>query len=477
MSVGLIILLVFLYFYTVTCTFFTVQIAAVKGRGRLWGWLGFLLGIVGFSIMCFIPNAKGVEGETNPIKTAFKKLRGISPIAVWILLGGVVVVVGGTVLAVTLSRNVGKKDYSDQLEGVVEEVVYISPSKVTGTVVDVFAGDRANYAVTMDGTLYGWGSVGLSPLDETGILYKQAKKICKAGDTVYLLASSGTLYARGDNTKALIPGQSAEYVENFVEVEKDVKDISLSENAGAILKSSGNLYVVGTNTYGQLGRGVGKMTNTDTKLAGNVAKVVLTSRSLYYLDGKGNVFGVGNNAYGQFGLGHKDALEVPVSLTGNCTDFAAGDDFLMVLKSNGTVWTAGNNGSGQLGRIPVNKTPVYEEGEEAPVPAPAVATRFGQIELEGVTRIVAGPQNAFAFIGNDLYGWGRNHLGQLGSGNAEFLVPILIQKDISKMAAGRDCTLLLTLDGKLLGAGNTANYQLGPNNSGKGFGEIAEVKS
>ncbi|MBQ6824234.1 MAG: hypothetical protein IJP27_06255 [Clostridia bacterium] len=477
MNIEGILFLLFLYFYLITCTFFTVQIAALKGRRRRWGWLGFLLGILGFAIVCFVPNAKGVEGETNPIKALFRKLRGISPIAMWILVGGVVLIVGGSVVATHVSTFLENRVHEKELMPEQEKELYLAPSKVVGKVASIAVGDRVSYAVTESGDLYGWGKVGLTSLDESGKVYQNVKKICAAGETIYLLTADHTLYARGDNSKGLIPGQKAEFVTDFVKIESDVKDMALSQTAGAILKNSGNLYVVGTNTYGQLGCSAEKVTNTNTKLAGKVTEVVVTARSLYYLNSDGVVFGVGNNAYGQFGLGNKDMQPAPVKLTENCSAIAAGDDFLVVLKKNGTVWSAGNNCYGQLGREDVEKAPVYEEGEEAPAILPAVAAVFGQLELEGVTRIEAGAHNAFAFIGTEVYAWGHNHLGQLGSKDGNLKVPTLIHRKAAELVAGIDTTLILSEDGKLLGAGNPGNYRLGGRHNGKGFGEIAEVKS
>ena len=486
MNIWWIVLLVFLYFFTITCAFFTARIAELKGRRRRWGWLGFFFGLIGFIIVCFVPNAKGTEGETNPVAAVFRKLKGISPVALWILLGGIVLVVGGTLLAVGVSHFVEDKSYRGDLQSVVTPAEYLTPSKVNGKVKQVFCGRNVNYAVTESGDLYGWGIVGIPAMDESGKIYQGVQKVCSVGDTVYLLTTDGTLYARGNNKNALIPGQKAERVESFVKIESDVKDMALSDTAGAILKKSGNLYVVGVNTYGQLGRNAARVADTSTKLAGNVAQVVVTARSLYYRTADGNVYGVGSNAYGQFGLGHKNAQATPVLLTGNCTDLAAGDDFLVVLKSNGTVWSAGNNGYGQLGRTLADPDakPVEGEKEEEKdqdkekekAPALAGPTTFGQLALpEGVTRLEAGSQTAFAFAGTVVYGWGHNHVGQLGNRKETVPAPVKLAEKVVDLAASYDCTLLLTEGGKLLGAGNNEHYRLGARNDGKGFDAVAEV--
>jgi len=466
------------YFYMISCTFFAVEIAALNGRKRGWGWLGFLLGILGIVIVCFLPNAKGVEGETNPVRVVWKRMVAVvSPLAMWIILAGLVVVVGGAFLGTRVATWVENRDHEKELSKIETDADFLTPAKVQGKVAKVFSADGSNFAVTQSGDLFGWGEVGLEALDESGKVYEKVQKLCKAGDTYYLLAQDGTLYAMGDNTNGLIPGQKAQKVEKFVKIEGDVADIALSSAVGAILKKSGNLYVVGVNTYGQLGRAAEKVSDTKQALAKDVGKVVVTERSLYYMKKDGTVCGVGNNAYGQFGLGHKDKQGAPVKISDGCKDIAAGEDFFMVLKNDGTVWTAGNNCYGQLAREPgEGKLPegaTEEDKKKLPVPA----EKLGQVlELEEITRIEAAGGTAFAFAESDLYGWGHNHLGQLGKKDGDQTVPVQIKKNVADLSASASCTVLLTTDGKLLGAGDRQNYQLGSRNGGNGFREIAEVK-
>ncbi len=473
MNILLIISVILLYLYTVTCTFFAVRIAALKGRGRKWGWLGLLLGLVGVIIICFLPNAKGVVGETNPITAAFRKLTGISPVAMWIVLAGVVVIVGGALFGSWLTVYLENREDESMVSVEETEKELLTPSRVNGTVSAVFCGDGNNFAVTDKGDLYGWGNVDLQALDESGKIYENVKKVCVAGDTMYILTAGNTLYAKGDNQNALIPGQKSATVENFVAVEESVKDIALTGTVGAILKESGNLYVFGVNTYGQLGRSADRVADTNQKMASNVKKVVLTGRSLYYLTEGGEVYGVGNNAYGQFGLGDKKAQCSPVQLATDCADVAAGSDFLLVLKKDGTVWSAGNNTYGQLGRKPGEPDETNEEQEG---PAVKPETELGQIpNLADVEKIEAGGHSAFALAGTNLYAWGQNHLGQLGKGGNDFSEPTLVHRKAAAVQTNGVCTMLITEKGTLMGAGNGQDYQLGAHSDHNEFFEIAKV--
>lgn len=473
---GLIIGAVILYFCVVTCTFLAVQIARLKGRRRAWGWLGLLLGPIGVLLVCFIPNAKGVEGETNPVKMAFKKLTVVSPLVTWIFLAGIVLVVGGALVATRLTTYFENRTHEKELSGETGTVSTLCPAELPEAPAALFCGVGKNLAVTKSGGLYGWGALKLTALDESGKLYENAVKAQAVGDTVFVLTKDHTLYARGDNQGGLIPNQTAAYVDAFVKVETEVKDFSVSKTAGALIKESGNLYVFGKNTYGQLGLATEAVKDTNSRLAQKAVQVVVTERSLYYRTEDGNVYATGSNAYGQFGLGNKDAQAAPVLIASACADVAAGEDFTVLLKTDGTVWTAGSDAFGQLGRITLEEaeTPAPKEGEEA-VPPPA-ANVFGAVELAGVTDVEAGGSTALALIGTDLYGWGDNRMQQFGNAGKHFSSsPKVICKKVLLFSTSGNSTMVYTEEGKLLGAGDRRYYQLGTGN-GADFERVATVK-
>lgn len=349
MEISLIIGTILFYFYTVSCAFLAVHIAAVKGRKRAWGWLGVVFGLLGVAVVCFLPNAKGVKGATNPIRSVFKKWTRVSPIAVWIVIVGVFVVVGGALLGNTIITAVENHRHAKELV-VEEDAEVLNPSTVYGAVADVICGKDHQFAITEEGDLYGWGKIGLKPLDESGVLYKNVSKVYSAGETVYVLTKEGDLHGIGNNANALIPTSKEADVERFTLIDSGVKSASVSGTVGAYIKENGNLYVYGVNTYQQLGTDQNKIDHTAHRLAENAVKVVATSRSLYYMVEGGAVYAVGNNAYGQFGIGNQKTYGAAVQIASDCKDFAAGDDFTILLKNDSSVHTAGSNAYGQLGR-------------------------------------------------------------------------------------------------------------------------------
>ena len=457
MEIGLIIGVILFYFYTVTCAFLAVQIAAAKGRRRRWGWLGVFFGVIGLVVVCFLPNAKGVKGDTNPLRNAFKKISGISPVAVWIVVAGIVVVVGGALLGTRLTSYIENRSHEKELVQEDGEEPLLKPETVYGKVKDVFCGEDAQFALTEEADLYGWGRVDLEP-DETGVLYQKVQKICTTGKTIYLLTTDGTLYAKGDNTNSLVPGQKN--AEDFTKIDEDVKDIALSQSVGAFIKENGNLYVCGINTYGQLGTEEARIDHTGHRLAEKVAKVVATNRSLYYMLEDGTVFALGNNSFGQFGLGHKDSSGVAVKIAEKCKDIAAGADFTLLLMKDGSVLTAGNNAFGQLGRetteereeaLDAVETVTEEEKKEETEENKTVsAMKFGKVELEDeVDKIAASNHTAYILVGEELFGWGQNHCGQIGGNDLRVASPKSIHTTVADMAAGDETLVIVTQGGKL----------------------------
>ena len=481
MEKGLIIGLILFYFYTITCAFIVVRIAAMKGRKRSWGWLGVFFGLIGVAIACFLPNAKGVKGETNPLKKGFKKLSGISSFAVWIVIIGVFVIVGGVLLGNTIVTAVENRKHEKELVLQEENEEMMHPAAVYGSIADVFCGSNNQFAITEEGQLYGWGKVPAETLGESDYIYKNAKKVCATEGTLYVLTKDGDLFGIGDNKNYLIPTAKEETVKEFTLIDGDVKEIAISETVGAYIKESGNLYAFGVNTYSQLGAEVEKVDHTAHRLAEKAVKVVATTRSVYFMLEDGTVHAVGNNAYGQFGLGNQKEYKAPVQIAKDCKDFAAGDDFTLLWMKDGRLLSAGNNACGQLGRQTLEEwedaqSKIQTVQEEQEKPDLKKQSKFGKVEFEHeIAKIAAGSHTAYVLSGEKLYGWGDNHYSQLGKGAAEVFEPTLVHKTTASFSANGKCVLVLTQGGRLMGAGDHRYKQLG-SASGEGFDAVAQIK-
>ncbi len=129
-----------------------------------------------------------------------------------------------------------------------------------------------------------------------------------------------------------------------------------------------------------------------------------------------------------------------------------------VIDKNGRLFAFGWNWAGQLGVG--DKT---DRNTPVEVPIPSGATRW--------TLVAAGATHAIALADSDkLYAWGSNRYGQLGTGTlGEVVVPMRVANPPGVTAwkwvtAGRDHSLALTSTGQLYAWGNNVDGQLGTGN-------------
>jgi alpha-tubulin suppressor-like RCC1 family protein len=166
----------------------------------------------------------------------------------------------------------------------------------------------------------------------------------------------------------------------------------------------------------------------------------------------GTVVGWGNNQFGQLAPG-PDPTFPPVQI-GNLTGvkkLAAGNNHGLALCEDGTVWSWGRNNSGQLGvpTITQSTVPVHAGG------------------LTGIVDIAAGGSDSLAVRADgSLLAWGDNAVGQLGSGTPAIGVnptPTLVGSlaDIVAVAAGGSHCLAVSADGDVWSWGYNNLGQLG----------------
>lgn len=86
--------------------------------------------------------------------------------------------------------------------------------------------------------------------------------------------------------------------------------------------------------------------------------------------------------------------------------------------------------------------------------------------------------SSFALKENgELYAWGQNNVGQLGSGNADnVLIPELVASDVAAVSTSGLHTVILTKDGKINACGYDNLKQLGKGGPRDKFEAVASVK-
>eukprot|EP00300_Choanocystis_sp_HF-7_P005127 c13899_g1_i2.p2 GENE.c13899_g1_i2~~c13899_g1_i2.p2 ORF type:complete len:213 (-),score=48.85 c13899_g1_i2:70-708(-) len=175
----------------------------------------------------------------------------------------------------------------------------------------------------------------------------------------------------------------------------------------------------------------------------------------------------GRNNYGQCGVGHTTTLSTPQEVKGTFMDVALGYDFTVALDSEGQVFVFGDGLRGQLA----------SEDAYTFSPLPKKIDFFDGVKVD---RVAAGFFHAFAWSGDQLYGWGDNEYGQLGVGSGgtdkntqPITTPVVVGtlpgtptpiwkgKPIASVAGGRSHSAAITEGGDVYTWGSNDFGQLG----------------
>ena len=170
------------------------------------------------------------------------------------------------------------------------------------------------------------------------------------------------------------------------------------------------------------------------------------------LKSDGTVWTVGGNASGQIGDNSTTTPRKNVYQVGGLSGVVAvagGANHSLAVTSTGALYVWDANGSGQVGNGVTSGTP-----SKTPV----------QSNLTNVVAIAAGEFHSVALKSNgDVYAWGKNTVGQLGTGSTSTAepTPLLIMSGVAAIAAGFNHTIFVKTDGTVYGAGENGNGQLG----------------
>jgi alpha-tubulin suppressor-like RCC1 family protein len=245
-----------------------------------------------------------------------------------------------------------------------------------------------------------------------------------------------------------------------------IKSVSCGPTDTAWILQDGRCFVGGENKQGQAGVGhknpvlkPTQITLPSEKPGTAVKTVAMGSNFSAFVDAAGDLYTAGfggSNFSGSGYLGHGDGesyLEpklVESLVQDGCTvdQVEVGEAHITVLTTEGEVLTAGAGSYGRLGNFETIDQ-LYLEPVE--------------ILTQGVTQIAGGKSFTLALTNEGvLYGWGRNHKGQLGTGlglavdmYAMEPVPSPIEADellgrkVIKVTAGHSHAACITESGEL----------------------------
>ncbi|REE98420.1 S8 family serine peptidase [Thermomonospora umbrina] len=222
----------------------------------------------------------------------------------------------------------------------------------------------------------------------------------------------------------------------------------------------------GSNSHGQLGDGTTTGRNVAAEVAG-LSGVVRSPRALaagsahaLAVKADGTVWAWGENSAGQLGDGTTTNRSLPVQVSGlsGMTAVAADDFWSLALKSDGTLWAWGDGLAGQLGN-----------GDQE--------NRMTPVQVSGLTDVVdmaAGRHHGLAVKSDGtLWAWGDNTYGQLGDGSTDTrLTPVQVTAigDLStwagSVAAGDGHSLTVGSNGAVAAWGRNDLGQLGTGSTG-----------
>lgn len=288
------------------------------------------------------------------------------------------------------------------------------------------------YALLTNGTVYAWGYGAHGGLGDgntknsstpvqvqfpAGVKIASIPTDADPWDTGYAIDTNGNAWGWGANA-------GGEFclgnVQNYLTPTEITPFTNVTALAGAAqhetYDANGTLYSCGVNQDGQLGDGSTKLSRKPVKVQGlsgaGVTAIVSGFNNVGVLFANGQYYDWGWNSKGQLGdgtTGGQSDVPVQVQLPAAGTQAIEGgngpnDGQTLVMLSNGDIYVWGANGAGQLGT-----------GNFKSQPSPVEIT-----PPSGVTyaALASGGDASYAVsTTGDVYGWGANNAGQLGTGN------------------------------------------------------------
>ena len=181
----------------------------------------------------------------------------------------------------------------------------------------------------------------------------------------------------------------------------------------------------------------------------NMVSVASSSHHILFVD-HGELFAMGRDDFGAIGLNGDNVQNVAIQI-GNKTDWskvAAGAEHSLGIDAGGNLFGWGSHSFDQLGGL----SPIVETPSLISTGAPVIG-------------VLGTPTNSYYIDqNNDVYGVGRNHMGQVATGSATTSESTfnLILSGVSKYSVGTEHGLAI-VSGNLYAWGSNGYGQLGSN--------------
>ncbi|XP_038060097.1 probable E3 ubiquitin-protein ligase HERC4 [Patiria miniata] len=248
---------------------------------------------------------------------------------------------------------------------------------------------------------------------------------------------------------------------------RDVCAVACGLRHSVFLLKDGTVYTCGSNDKGQLGHEMhGRIPGQVKALETCVIRHVACGEAFTVVTAEnGTVLSWGDDSCGQCGCGSEDRepKRTPRFLKRlsmhHVVQVACGGAHCVALTKGGRLFVWGDNTYGQLG---LGHTSV--KYVEKP-------TEITSLHGLPVMRVAGGGAHTFVVsVSGTVFGWGRNHCGQLGVSDTKdrsqpTLLKSLRTQKVKFIACGKNHTAALTADGGVFTFGAAADRQLGHSSS------------
>ena len=198
------------------------------------------------------------------------------------------------------------------------------------------------FAITGNGTLYGWGDNSTCQLGNGGLFDKgiptAISNIPSTDDFIFngytgiALRADGCVYAWGNNSTGEAGTGSTGRITTPQKINtlgNNITGIFNGIKSMYALNSNGDLYAWGRNSSGQLGIGITSFVSPPNIIEGisGILSIKKTEDTVFATDTQGGIYGWGENNYGQIGDGSTNDILSPYPIFNNAmkTTMGTGD--------------------------------------------------------------------------------------------------------------------------------------------------------
>ncbi|KAJ5067355.1 hypothetical protein M0811_13025 [Anaeramoeba ignava] len=267
------------------------------------------------------------------------------------------------------------------------------------------------------------------------------QKVTVGGGNEAILTKEGNVFAKGRDINPNNPNEFIN-ISSLIEDTNDriIKDIVSGQSSIYLLTSNQNVYGIGSNEFGQLGFDNETLEKTEKPILmmKNVSKIFSGNYSNYVflLNSNQELFVCGWNNYGQIGLGESRKEETKIKkLTkiqnipkGKIIDIQSGyyhSIILIEFKAKRKLYSCGDTLNNGLGK---NQN-TYEFTE----------IKSSLFDNDYILEISVGDSHTLILTSKGkLISFGRNHYGELGTGDPIYFQPIPIQVELPELRFNED---------------------------------------